>query len=164
MAASAGEPPEGWIHTLTFRQARGALRVAQHRPADALADLLAAAAGWAALGVSNPAVASWRTAAAAAHRALGQDGEAGALADEQLALARKGGAEITLGIALRAHGNLAEAVSVLEAPRPATSWPWPWPTTAPACAAPASGRRPARRCSARSISPSAPAPPGWPPR
>jgi DNA-binding NarL/FixJ family response regulator len=47
--------------------------------------------------------------------ALGQDDAADALAAEQLALARKGGAEITLGIALRAHGDLAEAVSVLEA-------------------------------------------------
>src|SRR6266702_3698321 len=36
VAASAGQPPEGWIHTLTFRQVRGALRVAQHRPAEAL--------------------------------------------------------------------------------------------------------------------------------
>ena len=122
VAASAGEPPEGWIHTLTFRQARGALRVAQHRPDEALADLLAAAAGWQALRVTNPAVASWRTAAVAAHRALGQADEADALAVEQLALARKGGAEITLGIALRAHGaacgqlgELAEAVRVLEA-------------------------------------------------
>jgi DNA-binding CsgD family transcriptional regulator len=115
VAASAGKPPESWIHTLTFRQARGALRVAQHRPAEALDDLYAAGAGWQALGVTSPAVATWRTAAAAAHRALGQDDAADALAAEQLALARKGGSEITLGIALRAHGDLAEAVSVLEA-------------------------------------------------
>jgi ATP/maltotriose-dependent transcriptional regulator MalT len=95
MAASAGRPPEGWIHTLTFRQARGALRVAQHRPAEALDDLYAAGAGWQALAVTSPAVAAWRTAATAAHRALGQDDAADALAAEQLALARKGGAEIT---------------------------------------------------------------------
>jgi len=63
----------------------------------------------------SAAVASWRTAAAAAHRALGQDDAADALAAEQLALARKGGTAITLGIALRAHGDLAEAISVLEA-------------------------------------------------
>jgi DNA-binding CsgD family transcriptional regulator len=120
------EPPEGWIHTLTFRQARGALRVAQHRPADGLADLLAAGAGWAALGAENPAVASWRTAAAEAYRALGQHDQAAALAAEQLALARKGGRPVTLGIALRAHApgsvrpleSLNEAVSVLE-PTPA---------------------------------------------
>jgi hypothetical protein len=45
--------------------------------------------------VTSPAVAAWRTAATAAHRALGQDDAADALAAEQLALARKGGAEIT---------------------------------------------------------------------
>jgi DNA-binding CsgD family transcriptional regulator len=120
------EPPEGWIHTHAFRQARGALRVAQHRPADGLADLLAAGAGWAALGIENPAIASWRTAAAEAHRALGQPDQAAALTAEQLALARKGGRPIMLGIALRAHAptsvrpeeSLAEAVSVLE-PTPA---------------------------------------------
>jgi DNA-binding NarL/FixJ family response regulator len=113
--AAGRQPPEGWIHTLTFRQARGALRVAQHRPDEALADLLAAGEGWQALGVTNPAVASWRTAAVAAYRALGQHDEAAALAAEQLALARKAGLPLTLGIALRVHGDLAEAIGVLEA-------------------------------------------------
>jgi len=113
--AAGREPPEGWIHTVSFRQARGALRVAQHRPDEALADLLAAGEGWQALGVTNPAVASWRTAAVAAYRALGQHDEAAALAAEQLALARKAGRPLTLGIALRVHGDLAEAIGVLEA-------------------------------------------------
>jgi DNA-binding CsgD family transcriptional regulator len=71
-----------------FRQARGALRAAQHRPAEALEDLLAAADGWQALGVTSPVVATWRPAAAAAHRALGQQDEAAALAHEYLARAR----------------------------------------------------------------------------
>jgi len=113
--AAGREPPEGWIHMASFRQARGALRVAQHRPDEALADLLAAGEGWQTLGVTNPAVASWRTAAVAAYRALGQHDEAGALAAEQLALARKAGRPLTLGIALRVHGDLAEAIGVLEA-------------------------------------------------
>jgi DNA-binding CsgD family transcriptional regulator len=89
IVTAAREPPEGWIHTVLFRQARGALRLAQHRPAEALEDLLAAAEGWQALGVTNPAVASWRPAAAAAYRALGHAEAAAALAHEQLELARK---------------------------------------------------------------------------
>ena len=91
------------------------MRVAQHRPDEALADLLAAGEGWQALGITNPAVAPWRTAAVAACRALGQHDEAAALAAEQLALARKAGRPLTLGIALRVHGDLAEAIGVLEA-------------------------------------------------
>ena len=53
--------------------------------------------------------------AVAACRALGQHDEAAALAAEQLALARKAGRPLTLGIALRVHGDLAEAIGVLEA-------------------------------------------------
>ena len=107
--AAAREPPAGWIHSLTFLQARGALRVAQHRPADALTDLLSAGAGWHALGIDNPAIASWRSAAAAAHTALGRHDEALALAAEQLALARKAGGLVTLAVALRAHAHAAPA-------------------------------------------------------
>ena len=108
-AAAAGrEPPPGWIHTLTFLQARGALRVAQRRHAEALEDLLTAGAGWRALGIDNPAAASWRTAAAAAHTALGHPQDAAALAAEQLALARKVGTPAVLGAALRAHAVAAD--------------------------------------------------------
>ena len=127
-AAANREPPGGWLHTILFIQARGALRVAQRRPAAALDDLDAAGAGWRDLGIDNPAIASWRTAAAAAHTATGHPEQAAALASEQLALARKTGAPVTLGIALRAYAaaapadhpgvSLAEAVSLLE-PTPA---------------------------------------------
>ena len=128
-AAADRDPPAGWIHTLLFLQARGALRIAQRRPGEALGDLLAAAEGWHALGIDNPAIASWRTNAVAAHMALGHSQEAAALADEQLALARKVGTPARLGIALRAHAaaavgqrsaqspaeeSLAEAISLLE--------------------------------------------------
>ena len=128
-AVADREPPAGWIHTLLFLQARGALRVAQSRPGEALGDLLAAAEGWHALGIDNPAIASWRTDAAAAHIAFGHPQEAAALAADQLALARKAGTPATLGIALRAHAaaasrprsaqspaeeSLTEAISLLE--------------------------------------------------
>lgn len=128
-AAADREPPAGWIHTLLFLQARGALRVAQRRPGEALGDLLAAAEGWHALGIDHPAIASWRADAAAAHIALGHPQEAAALAAEQLALARKAGTPATLGIAFRAHAaaasrqrcgqspaeeSLTEAISLLE--------------------------------------------------
>jgi DNA-binding CsgD family transcriptional regulator len=109
-AAAAGrEPPSGWIHTATFLQARGGLRVAQGRHAEALGDLLAAGEGWRALGIDNPAAASWRTAAAAAQAALGRPQEAAVLAAEQLALARKVGTPATLGAALRAYAATADA-------------------------------------------------------
>ena len=108
-AAADREPPPGWIHTLTFLQARGALRVAQRRHAEALEDLLAAGTGWRALGVDNPAAASWRTAAAAAHTALGHQQEAAELAAEQLTLARQVGTPVTLGTALRVYAAAADA-------------------------------------------------------
>jgi DNA-binding CsgD family transcriptional regulator len=123
-AAAERQPPPGWIHTFLFRQARGALRVAQRRPGEALDDLAAAAAGWRGLDMDSPVIASWRTAAAAAHTALGHPDEAARLAGEQLALARKAGPAATLGAALRGYAviaapheagaSLAEAVSLLE--------------------------------------------------
>jgi ATP/maltotriose-dependent transcriptional regulator MalT len=127
VAAAAAErnPPPGWIHTLLFLQARGTLRVAQRRPGEALDDLLAAAQGWRGLEMENPAIASWRSAAAAAHTVLGHPAEAASLASEQLALARKAGTAATLGAALRGYAAaaapheagpaLAEAVTLLEA-------------------------------------------------
>jgi hypothetical protein len=108
-AAASREPPGGWLHTLLFWQGRGALRVAQRRPAEALDDLTAAGAGWRDLGIDHPAIASWRTAAAAAHTATGHLGRAAALAGEQLALARKAGTAVTLGSALRAHAAAVPA-------------------------------------------------------
>jgi hypothetical protein len=82
-AATRREPPAGWIHTATFLQARGGLRVAQGRHAEALDDLLTAGEAWRALGIGNPA--------------------------EQLALARQAGTPATLGAALRVHAAAAEA-------------------------------------------------------
>jgi DNA-binding CsgD family transcriptional regulator len=108
-AAVAGRRPvDGWIHTNMFRQARAELRVAQQRYPQALDDLRAAADGWQALRVDNPAIATWRTAAVAAHLAVGNHDEAAGLAREQLALARATGTPLALGTALRAWASVAE--------------------------------------------------------
>ena len=115
-------PPDGWIHTIMFIQARGGLRVAQQRHEEGLADLRQAAAGWRALGVSSPAGASWRVPAVAACAALGRRQEAASLAAEQLELARQVGTPVTLGVSLRVAAPFApdperalgEAISLLE--------------------------------------------------
>jgi DNA-binding CsgD family transcriptional regulator len=116
-------PPDGWIHTIMFIQARGGLRVAERRYEEGLADLWEAAEGWRALGVSSPAGASWRVPAVTACAALGRQQEAARLAAEQLELARQVGTPVTLGISLRVAAPFApdperalgEAISLLEA-------------------------------------------------
>jgi DNA-binding CsgD family transcriptional regulator len=115
-------PPDGWIHTVMFTQARGALRVAAQRHEEGLADLRGAAEGWRALGVSSPAAATWRIPAVTAYTALGRQEEAARLAAEQLELARRTGTPATLGVSLRIAAPfqpdpehaLAEAISLLE--------------------------------------------------
>lgn len=116
-------PPDGWIHTVMFTQARGTLRVAAQRPEEGLTDLCTAAEGWRALGVSSPAGATWRIPAVVACTALGRREEAAKLAAEQLDLARAAGNPATLGVSLRIAAPfapdpeqiLAEAISLLEA-------------------------------------------------
>ena len=90
--------------------ARGRLRLAQLRPAAALADLLAAGELCARLRILSPSFASWRSDAALAHLALGAAAEARALAAEEVALAQAFNGPRTLGIALRAAA-LAEGGS-----------------------------------------------------
>jgi DNA-binding CsgD family transcriptional regulator len=120
-AARDARPPDGWLHSILYTQARGALRVAQRRHEEALTDLRGAAEGWQALGVSSPAAAYWRVPAVAACAALGREQEAARLAAEQLELARAVGAPVTEGISLRTAApfapdperTLAEAISLL---------------------------------------------------
>jgi len=117
------QPPDGWIHTIMFAQARGALRVAAQRHEEGLADLLSAAEGWRAIGVSCPAAATWRIPAVTACMALGRQEDAARLAAEQLELALAAATPATLGVSLRVAAPfapdperaLAEAISLLEA-------------------------------------------------
>ncbi len=95
----------GWL-----LEARGRLRLAELRPAAALDDLLAVGALFERLGSPSPTTASWRSDAALARLALGEQAEARTLAGEELALAKAFGGQRALGIALRAAG-LAEGGS-----------------------------------------------------
>jgi DNA-binding CsgD family transcriptional regulator len=123
-ATAARNPPAGWIHTVLFLQARGALRAGQHRFGESLADFCAAGEGWRDLGIDAPSFASWRVGAALAQLALGRPGEAAVLAGEHLSLARTAGQQIPLGVALRTHAAagghndaeelLTEAIALLE--------------------------------------------------
>jgi tetratricopeptide (TPR) repeat protein len=117
VAAGIDEPPPGAMTSPLLLQARARLRLAQHRPADALADLVDAAARWDELDVLNPALASWRVDAAEALSALGDRASARRHADEHLALAERLGLPGPLGAGLRALARSAgrdERVALLE--------------------------------------------------
>jgi DNA-binding CsgD family transcriptional regulator len=121
--AQQARPPDGWLASVMLLQARGALRVAEQRYADGLADLRTAAEGWQALNVSSPAAAYWRVPAVLACSALDRDQEAARLAAEQLELARAVGTPVTLGVSLRIAAPFApdperaltEAIALLTA-------------------------------------------------
>ena len=104
--------------------ARGRLRLAELRPASALDDLLAVGDLFLRLRSPSPTTAPWRSDAALARLARGEQAEARVLAAEEVALAQAFGAPRALGVALRAAGLaqdgkrglelLRQAVGVLE--------------------------------------------------
>jgi DNA-binding NarL/FixJ family response regulator len=121
-AAVERRPPAGWLHSVMFMQAIGALRVAGQRHSEGLDHLLAAAEGWTSLGIRSPAAACWRVPAITAYTALGRQDEAARLATEGIELARAAGTAGALGVCLRIaapfaadqEATLAEAITALE--------------------------------------------------
>ena len=105
--------------------ARGVLRLAQGRPSEGLDDLLEFGRRDEAWGGTHPNAMRWRSWAALAADAMGDNRQARRLADDDLRRARRWGAPSGVGIALRATAlvtggdkvidGLAEAVAVLEA-------------------------------------------------
>jgi DNA-binding CsgD family transcriptional regulator len=87
-----------------LRLSRGQLRMAQLRPDAALADFLAAGEVATRLGLDSPSWLPWRSCAALASLALGDQDRAHGLAAGELGLARAFGAPRTLGVALHAAG------------------------------------------------------------
>jgi DNA-binding CsgD family transcriptional regulator len=101
--------------------ARGRLRIAQGRLQEGLDDLLASGARLEGMDAVSPCMASWRSDAAVAHLARGEEDEARALAARDLELARAFGASRVLGVALRtaglAQGGDAGVALLAESPR-----------------------------------------------
>jgi len=103
---------------------RAQLQIALGDVRGGLEDLLGCGRRQAAWGTSNPAIIPWRSHAALAHAALGEEDEARRLVAADVELARAFGAPRALGVALRAAGLveggergvelLTEAVAVLE--------------------------------------------------
>jgi DNA-binding NarL/FixJ family response regulator len=114
-AGQQGAPPAGALATPLLLQSRARLRLAQHRPQDALADARLAAACADELGVCHPVFASWRVEAVEALVSLGEIGEAQRLAGEQIELGERLGTPGVRGTGLRVLAKtVTEPIPLLE--------------------------------------------------
>ncbi|MGW4125898.1 helix-turn-helix transcriptional regulator [Nocardia sp. NPDC004711] len=97
--------------------ARGALHRAEGDLERSLADYIECGKVLTSLNVANPAIIPWRAHAALVAHALGRDDLASALADDELALARRWGSPGAVGRALHAVGiarRTNRSIAVLE--------------------------------------------------
>ena len=114
-AGQQATPPAGVLPGPLLLQSRARLRLAQHRPQDALADALAAGQRACELGVRHPVVACWRAEAVAALATLGETGRAQQLAREQVELSEELGTPGARGAARRVlAGTTAEPIPLLD--------------------------------------------------
>jgi transcriptional regulator with XRE-family HTH domain/DNA-binding CsgD family transcriptional regulator len=104
LAPDTGGDQVGWAWQGPLLLVRSRLHAERGNPAAALAILLeyGAQERWA--GVTNLALAPWRSQAALAHLALGQRKDALRLATEELELAHRWGTERSIGVASRCLG------------------------------------------------------------
>jgi DNA-binding NarL/FixJ family response regulator len=115
-AGQLGAPPPGALATPLLLERRARLRLAQHRPEEAHADLCAAATCWRELGIHHPGLAAWRVDAGAALVGLGDAAGARRLAEEHLELAERVGLPGPRGAGLRALARTAgreESIALL---------------------------------------------------
>jgi DNA-binding CsgD family transcriptional regulator len=103
--AGFSPPPESGGALNHILHTRGRVLVALGRPAEALDDLRACGAGNDGIGAVNPGTIPWRSAAAEALLALGDESGARQLAQEELEQARRYGGPRAIGIALIACGR-----------------------------------------------------------
>jgi DNA-binding CsgD family transcriptional regulator len=117
------QPPLDQVHLVWFRLNRGRLRIATGSPERGVDELLQVGETVRLVPFDNPSSVPWRSWAAEGLRLLDRNDEARALADEELALARRWGDPHTIGASLRVLGLveggnagiglLREAVDVL---------------------------------------------------
>jgi tetratricopeptide (TPR) repeat protein len=115
--------PLDQVHLVWFRLFRGRLRIETGSPAPGVEELLEVGETVQLVPFDNPSSVPWRRWAAEGLRLLDRNDEARALADEELALARRWGDPHTIGASLRVlglveggkagMGLLQEAVEVL---------------------------------------------------
>ncbi|HEX8205584.1 MAG TPA: LuxR C-terminal-related transcriptional regulator, partial [Solirubrobacteraceae bacterium] len=98
---------QGTARAALYLHARGRLRLAQGRHAEALADFRGAGDVMVRYGIDKPAMQGWRSGAAEALLRMGERDEARALAQEELDLGRPFAARHAVGSSLRVLG-LAE--------------------------------------------------------
>ncbi len=112
-ALHADAPP--MMPTLWLREPRALVELANGNPLRAKAEAFRQRDEALAAGVDPPSVHPWREPAARAALLLGDEAEALALAEEQLAIARKWGAATEVGSALRllAHADAGNRVDLL---------------------------------------------------
>ena len=111
-AEASGEPPG--LDRPVLLEIRAQLALVCNRPDDALADALEAGRS-AAIGASQPGLATWRTTAGLAHLALDAAEPARRFAEEELELARSGGVTRATLRALRVLGRASTGMARLEA-------------------------------------------------
>ena len=116
-AGLLGDPPPGALAAPMLLESRAGLRLAQHRHADAHADLLVAADRWNELRIRHPGLAAWRVHDSEALAALGEFSAARRLAEDHLGLAEHVDVPGPRGAGLRALARTAdrdEAIPLLE--------------------------------------------------
>jgi DNA-binding CsgD family transcriptional regulator len=107
LAPLDSDAESGSVIAAEVRFARGRLRIAQGRIAEGLEDFLAVGTLLTRATIICPGYLAWRSEAALAQLALGDQGSAQGLAEEELLLARAFGVPRALGVALRAAGVVA---------------------------------------------------------
>jgi DNA-binding CsgD family transcriptional regulator len=107
LAPIDSEAESGSLIAAVLRFSRGRLRVSQGRVAEGLEEFLAVGALTTRALVASPGFLPWRSEAALAQLALGDQDSAQRLAEEELRLAQAFGAPRALGVAKRAAGLVA---------------------------------------------------------